>query len=647
MAIRLLATLTKTLSGSVHTEFNSIIPFLQNVLSFSSKSILKSNSSLKLESLYLINIFVKTHTTAQLIPFIPAVADIVVQSCHDDFYKVAGQSLVVIADLVPHLTALQSDGLGVLQKLFQVVWDINQLTLADLEVKQEALATLATLVSCTGSSLPSSIQPLIQDLYLERMQHDSLRLVAINSVTEMFSSTSRDAILKYFNMAQVISNLKNFILLAHYQTKLCVFNCLELLLGLVEPDVAHESIYAAIMDDLRSCFSVNSSDYQLLPRLLSLLNVVIVKFHHLLLEKIKHKLVPQLQQIICDNPHLVGGGSGLTELLKLWKTLSTVEPNVLYSVGLEKMVQMVKTENTLNETHWIIAKCIGESDLTSDYIQNLVVSFADILRQNDSPFALLKVVLLSIGYIGVKNDAALVIPDIAQVLFDLFDHTNEEVKNAAAFCFGMVTVGSLPKMLPSLLKAVGSKEHEYLSLLAIKETISHSSRESLESMSNEIWSILFQKATADLEEGTRNVISECLGKLALAHPPMFLPELRKLLSSPSSATRATVVSAIKYTFTNVDDAYDAILSPMIVEFLRLLEDAELAVRKAALATLNAAAHSKPHLIKHHLNELLRLLYKETLLREDLIIVVEMGPFKHKVDTGLDARKVTVCNVDCV
>ena len=43
-----------------------------------------------------------------------------------------------------------------------------------------------------------------------------------------------------------------------------------------------------------------------------------------------------------------------------------------------------------------------------------------------------------------------------------------------------------------------------------------------------------------------------------------------------------------------------------------------------------------------LHSLLPLLYEETVVNTALIRFVEMGPFKHKVDDGLEVRKV--CHV---
>jgi cullin-associated NEDD8-dissociated protein 1 len=54
--------------------------------------------------------------------------------------------------------------------------------------------------------------------------------------------------------------------------------------------------------------------------------------------------------------------------------------------------------------------------------------------------------------------------------------------------------------------------------------------------------------------------------------------------------------------------------------------------------MNSAARTKPQLIRDHLNTLLPNLYKETIIRPELIRTVQMGPWTHKVDDGLEARK---------
>lgn len=55
-------------------------------------------------------------------------------------------------------------------------------------------------------------------------------------------------------------------------------------------------------------------------------------------------------------------------------------------------------------------------------------------------------------------------------------------------------------------------------------------------------------------------------------------------------------------------------------------------------TLNYAAHNKPSLIRDYLSAYLPLLYGESKVKLELIRQVDLGPFKHKVDDGLEIRK---------
>jgi cullin-associated NEDD8-dissociated protein 1 len=58
-----------------------------------------------------------------------------------------------------------------------------------------------------------------------------------------------------------------------------------------------------------------------------------------------------------------------------------------------------------------------------------------------------------------------------------------------------------------------------------------------------------------------------------------------------------------------------------------------------MTTLNSAAHNKPDLILPHLGDLMPYVLAESVIKEELIREVMMGPFKIKVDDGLEVRKV--------
>jgi cullin-associated NEDD8-dissociated protein 1 len=99
-----------------------------------------------------------------------------------------------------------------------------------------------------------------------------------------------------------------------------------------------------------------------------------------------------------------------------------------------------------------------------------------------------------------------------------------------------------------------------------------------------------------------------------------------------------IIQAIRYTLPDSDEAFDAVLKKSLIDILQvMLADPELENRRLALTTLNSAAHNKPDLIIPNLG-----IIKPALIRE-----VMMGPFKHKVDDGLEVRKVCYVAVPCI
>lgn len=100
-----------------------------------------------------------------------------------------------------------------------------------------------------------------------------------------------------------------------------------------------------------------------------------------------------------------------------------------------------------------------------------------------------------------------------------------------------------------------------------------------------------------------------------------------------------VIQAIRYTLPDGDEAFDVVLRTYLIDMLTIMmHDPDLENQRLALTTLNSAAHNKPDLILPHLGQLLPLVMEASMIKPDLIREVMMGPFKHKVDDGLEVRK---------
>jgi hypothetical protein len=116
--------------------------------------------------------------------------------------------------------------------------------------------------------------------------------------------------------------------------------------------------------------------------------------------------------------------------------------------------------------------------------------------------------------------------------------------------------------------------------------------------------------------------------------------LQEYLSNEDPTIRGIVISAFRYTLSDSRDAYNDVLRPLIVPLLvSMLSDRDLGNHRLALTTLNSAIHNKMDIILPHLSELLPVVIGDTHIKPELIREVQMGPFKHKVDDGLELRKV--------
>lgn len=116
-----------------------------------------------------------------------------------------------------------------------------------------------------------------------------------------------------------------------------------------------------------------------------------------------------------------------------------------------------------------------------------------------------------------------------------------------------------------------------------------------------------------------------------------------------------------------DNSSSALQTP---RFLAALKDDDLAVRRAALLTVNTMIRNKPAFVLGtltcmpltstqpycHLAEslggdpstnLLGVIYGETKVKPELVRTVQVGPFKHKVDDGLELRMAAFECLDTV
>jgi cullin-associated NEDD8-dissociated protein 1 len=95
--------------------------------------------------------------------------------------------------------------------------------------------------------------------------------------------------------------------------------------------------------------------------------------------------------------------------------------------------------------------------------------------------------------------------------------------------------------------------------------------------------------------------------------------------------------ALKHLVTlSKGESFD--LSPQIVGFIqRSAKSNDLLLKKNAISLMNTIFHTT---MQPAVLELVHVVFQELVVNEDLIKTVDLGPFKHKVDEGLECRKVS-------
>ncbi|KAJ1560917.1 Cullin-associated NEDD8-dissociated protein 2 [Cladochytrium tenue] len=520
------------------------------------------------------------------------------------------------------------------------------MTDVDLEVKERSIMALATLLSQAGELLTKlQVEEEALALLADRLRNEVTRLVALRAIKSVTDSVLvLTGSLKLGNFpSELLPTVGSFLRKSQRSLRLASLAALESMIRqapTIDRDVLEE-VFTEIKDLLTT-----EPDVHVFPLAINVVSAALAaeSIRPTAVELARRSMLPTVIQLTFDSPQLVGLAVGLDAIRQFWRDLAAANPNIFDSAVSAVTSPLLSNPASVAKQSYrplaesIAVLAIAVPSMSAGTVNDFVERIA---KGGQGDVALLHVSLLVIGNIGRHSDIASTYTSLDQNLIALFAAQQEEIKLAAAFALGNVAVGNLARHIPLLLSQMreGGKRR-YLVLLSLKEVIARSPGGELAAHAAELWELLFASAQdTTMEESTRSVVAECLAKLLVLDPASRLAPLQKQLGSPSAEIRATVVSAIRHTLTDqsAGEDFDTLLAPSIVDFLRI-DDSELSVRQTSLATLNSAAHNKPYLIRSGLTQLLPRLYQETAVKQELIHVVEMGPFKHRVDDGLEARK---------
>ncbi|XP_068013837.1 cullin-associated NEDD8-dissociated protein 1-like isoform X1 [Melanerpes formicivorus] len=628
----LLTELANVLPGCLAEHLPVLIPGI--VFSLADKS---SSSTMRIDTLAFLHVLLCTHQPEVFHPHMASLLPPVVACIGDPFYKITSEALLVAQQLVKVLRPLGKpctfEAKPYVQDLFPAA--LRRLRAADLdqEVKERAICCVAHAVCHLGDHLGADLQPTLL-LFLERLRNEITRLTTVKALTLIAASPLRIDLRPILGEGFPI--LASFLRKNHRALRLSTLTALDALVRNYS-DSLKPAMLEAVLAELPALIS--ESDMHV-SQLAILLLTALAEVCPSCLSKASGPVLAEIFQLV-HSPLLQGGTLGaITDFLRVLAAAPAAGCAELLRQLTEPIYRCgaAGPPAAHRQTFHAVAKCVAALCAACPReAPGAVRRFLQDARSPGRGSAVRVLAFLCLAELG-RGASLAEQGELQAVLLEAFASPSEEEKAAASYALGSIGVGSLQQFLPFLLREIGSQpRRQYLLLTSLRELLGACPPAALGPYVEQVWALLFRHCEC-AEEGTRSVVAECLGRLALVNPAQLLPRLQEQLASGSPHARSTVVTAVKFTIADQPQPIDALLKGCIGDFLKTLQDPDLNVRRVALAMLNSAAHNKPSLIRELLGSALPSLYAETRLRRELIREVEMGPFKHTVDDGLDVRK---------
>ncbi|XP_044257635.1 cullin-associated NEDD8-dissociated protein 1 isoform X1 [Tribolium madens] len=636
---QLLKELCHVLPGALTHHIGDLIPGI--LFSLSEKN---GSSNMKIDGLSFLLCLLASHPPEVFHPHINILLPHIIANVGDNFYKITAEALNVLKELVKVIRPLDRESNFDFTPFVKEIYfcTLSRLKTSDLdqEVKEKAISTMGQIVCNLGDHLGIEL-PFCLPLFLDRLRNEITRLTTVKALTKIAGSPLG---IELPILDEAVPVLGLFLRKNQRALKLSTLQLIDCLIKNY-----HVYMYVELLQHIIVEVPplLDESDLHIAQYTLVILKSI-AEHHPLALQDLPTNIFPQIL-VLVKSPLLQG--SALNSMLEFFKTLVQCNlPGLSYNDLLQFLVHPISISQGAGagdavihkQAYYSLAKCVAAITVTMQHqALQIVPQFINEIRTSRHDAQKI-FTLLVVGEIGREIDLT-GFANLEQIISEAFFAVSEEVKSAASYALGSIAIGNLQQYLPFILtEDENEPRRQYLLLHSLKEVIAclSSTPEGIQQLLPfvpAIWDTLYRHCESE-EEGTRNVVSECLGKLTLIDPNHLLPKLKESLGSESSLMRTTIVTAIKFTISDQPASIDGLLRQCIGEFLNTLEDPDLNVRRVALVAFNSAAHNKPSLIRDLLDTILPRLYHETNIKRELIREVEMGPFKHTVDDGLDLRK---------
>lgn len=585
-----------------------------------------SNNAVRIEALVLLRAIAETHPTKVIQPHLDIIIPAVIKSATDRLAKVSGEAFTTIEAYIKALTpprsSLANNG-DVLTKLFGIITNRITAPESDTEVRQKAVQALGLLIGRTSGAATALLSEKDrfagQEIIAERMKNELTRLTCVRAIDTMAVLAQSPTDFKPGFVGAVALELGAQLRKSSRSLRGASLSALRML-------AVNQASRESIVDDAIVVKLIDMFIPLLMSGDLHMIGPALIVLASFTKGRPEAVATDAVIAGICSIVRSPLSGSALDALIACVESIGEA------GVGRQLMTALLD-----------IAPA-GDTDVTGQVIGTLLVSGGDsvgvkldsfiqeLRTQTDEAKRCLALSVL--GEAGLRQSTQSALKP--ESFTPYFADQSEKVKLAAAVALGRAGAGNVKSYLPKILDGM-AQGRQYLLLHSVKELLQHSTAEDeIRPYTKSLWENIINSGQA---EDNKVVGAECVGRLAIIDPTAYLPQLHTFLQNPNSTVRGMVIAALRYVFSDTEPSYNPHLQATIIPLLStMLRDTDLDNQRLSLTTFNSALHNKPALVLPHLGELLPYAIQASVIRPELIREVSMGPFKHKIDDGLEIRK---------
>ncbi|MCJ1308932.1 hypothetical protein MMC25_002587 [Agyrium rufum] len=588
--------------------------------------------TLRIACLQLLATICNTHSTKTLAPFIGSAVESTVAAVTDSYFKISAEALRTSESLIRLITPPRSSGLEQqlqpsIRTLSNVILEKASAASTDLEVRQRAIHAIGTLLArvipCTDPRLiPDEEESKALDLLFNRMKLEVTRLDSVQAIVEVAASLGDETILPQSWVRNAALELAAQLRKSDRQLRGASLKALRQILASL---AARQRLDDQTVRELTQMLipQVNASSLDLLAQTVSCLTALIERSPEAVIS-------PDLNTAIIEVVKAPLGGSIIEALLRLVQAIGEAGSG-------KRLMQDLLKKVGVNGDPGVAGASIGALLVAGGASVGVKLDdfITELRSQQDDRRRCLALSVL--GEAGLRMGSTSPLTPV--VFTEHFKSKSEQVSRAAASALGKAGANNTTVYLPVILEGLQTSDtKQSLWLHSIKEILDYAGKQkvNISQYTAEIWKNLLK---ASSQEDNKAIGAECIGRLNILEPQKYLPQLPTYLKDPSDSLRSTIIQAFRFALTENEPAFDKVLKPILVPTLiTMLQDTSLENRRAALTTLTSATSHKVAMILPSMNQILPIVINESFINPALIREVKMGPFKHKVDDGLDLRK---------